>query len=239
MRAGNPPAAWFQNPVLDEPTPITVTDDGRVYGHAALWGTCHVGIPGGCVTPPRTQDGYASFMLGARRVKEGHDVAVGSVTLDTVHAGLQLTAAQTKRHYEKTGAVAADVACGEDQWGIWFAGATRRTVTAAQTDELRGAKISGDWRDAGGHLELVGLLAVNTPGYPVPRRARLAPVAASAGRQDARVALVGANPVSASAAARKALVAGLAAYDEHMTQGQVADLMARVKVPLLLARARG
>ena len=33
-----PPAAWFADPSLSLPTPITVTDDGRIYGHAAQWG---------------------------------------------------------------------------------------------------------------------------------------------------------------------------------------------------------
>lgn len=44
--------------------------------------------------------------------------------------------------------------------------------------------ISGDWRSIGGHLELVAALAVNVPGFPVPRPA----LAASAGRQTALVA---------------------------------------------------
>lgn len=29
--------------------------------------------------------------------------------------------------------------------------------------------VSGDWRKIGSSLELVGILAVNTPGFPVPR----------------------------------------------------------------------
>lgn len=38
-----PPAAWFQDPQLTGPTPLTVDDDGRVYGHLATWGTCFAG----------------------------------------------------------------------------------------------------------------------------------------------------------------------------------------------------
>jgi hypothetical protein len=47
-------AAWFRNPHLDGPTPLTVTDDGRVYGHLALWGTCHTGFDGVCIEPPHS-----------------------------------------------------------------------------------------------------------------------------------------------------------------------------------------
>jgi hypothetical protein len=42
--------------------------------------------------------------------------------------------------------------------------------------ELQAAgQVSGDWRRIGGQLRLVGLLAVNVPGFPVPKmRARVA-----------------------------------------------------------------
>jgi hypothetical protein len=42
--------------------------------------------------------------------------------------------------------------------------------------ELRASgKVSGDWRRIGGQLRLVGLLAVNVPGFPIPRpQARVA-----------------------------------------------------------------
>lgn len=231
-----PPAQWFDDPQLAEPTPITVTDEGRVYGHAALWGTCHVGIPGACVAPPRSQCAYSAFLLGGRRVNDGTERAVGTITLGTVHASMRLNASATQRHYEDTGWGIADVAVGEDRWGPWFAGAVRRGVTEPQVEELRAAKISGDWRERGGHLELVGLLAVNVPGYPVPRAAARMAIAASGGRQ----ALVASNIVPRSEAARSALVAGINAYDAELErQAELAQLMARVKVPALLARARG
>jgi hypothetical protein len=36
--------------------------------------------------------------------------------------------------------------------------------------ELRAAPLSGDWRDVrGDNLELIAALAVNSPGFPVPR----------------------------------------------------------------------
>jgi hypothetical protein len=77
-------------------------------------------------------------------------------------------------HYDNTGTVAADVRAGEDEYGIWVAGALRSTLTDEQIREFRAAPLSGDWRRIGGRLELVAALAVNTPGFPVPRtRARV------------------------------------------------------------------
>lgn len=233
-----PPAAWFDDPGLDEPTPLTVTDDGQVYGHAAVWGTCHVGIQGACVTPPFSRCAYSRFMLGGRRTSEGEERAVGTITLGTTHADLRLNAAATQRHYEDTGYAVADVAMGEDSWGPWMAGAVRRGITEEQVEELRAAKVSGDWRaDEAGHLELVGLLAVNVPGFPVERaRARLV---ASATGEDRRVAMVAANPVPRSPRVLAALVAGMAAYQAELEKPTMDDLLLRVQLPTLLARARG
>lgn len=229
MLTGRPPRAWFADPNLAEPTPITVTDDGHIYGHAALWGTCHVGLQGACVTPPRTHDGYAAFRLGSRATTQG-DVAVGTITLATTHAGMRLTAAQAQRHYEDTGLGVAHVAVGEDRWGIWYAGAIASSATDVDIEQLRAGKISGDWRVRNGHLELVGMLAVNTPGYPVPRAAL-----AASGAPDPRTTLVSAGVVPRNPRLRDALVAGLAAYDE---QQQIEELGARISVPDLLARFR-
>lgn len=46
-----PPAEWFAPPEFGELTPLTVTTDGRVFGHIAPWGECHVGLPGVCDRP--------------------------------------------------------------------------------------------------------------------------------------------------------------------------------------------
>jgi hypothetical protein len=49
------------------------------------------------------------------------------------------------------------------------AGALRANVDDTAAAKLRAAALSGDWRRVGGSLELVAALAVNTPGFPVPR----------------------------------------------------------------------
>lgn len=178
-----PPIEWFANPNLTEATPLTVTKEGRVFGHVATWGTCHVGFPGSCVTPPHSPTDYSYFMGGIVETTEG-DIRVGQITFDTGHADMQANSRKALAHYDNTGSVGADVMAGEDDIGIWVAGAVRPGVTDEQIRTMRGAKMSGDWRSIGGELEMVAVLAVNTPGFPIPRPA----LAASAGRQTALVA---------------------------------------------------
>ena len=187
-RAGNPPQALpdagdFADPGLTGPTPITVTDDGRVYGHIATWGTCHIGLDG-CVTPPSSRSAYAYFLTGEVETTAGW-IPVGQITMGTGHAPTSMSARPAAAHYDNTGFAVADVFCGEDETGIWIAGRLRAGVDAAKVSALRAAgALSGDWRKIGGNLELVAALAVNVPGFPVPRLS----VAASAGEPVALVA---------------------------------------------------
>lgn len=164
-----PPEAWFKDPALTGPTALVVEDDGRVYGHIAAWGTCHIGQVGKCVEPPTSASNYAYFRTGALRTAEGTSVAVGHLTMGTGHAGPRDSANAAAEHYDNTGTVFADVAAGEDAYGIWVAGSLRPGITAEQVRVARSAPISGDWRTIRGSLELVGALAVNVPGFPVPR----------------------------------------------------------------------
>jgi hypothetical protein len=171
-----PPAAWFADPLFDAGCPMTVTDDGQVFGHLALWETCHTGRPADvCLTPPRSSTSYAYFLTGYCRAVgdagEPVDVPVGALTMSTGHASTTpgTSAAAAIAHYEHTGCAVADVAVGEDEFGIWFAGALRSGVSPEQVRELRAGSLSGDWRYLGGGLELVAALAVNVPGFPVPR----------------------------------------------------------------------
>lgn len=165
----HPPVDWFTDPALDEPTPLTITDDGRVFGHLATWGTCHTGRTDTCVTAPRSRSNYAYFRTGAVICDDGTEVPVGSLTVGGLHAPRLANAADTVAHYENTARAVADVAAGEDAHGIWVAGTLRPDATPEQVRQLRAGSLSGDWRRIGGTLELVAALAVNVPGFPVPR----------------------------------------------------------------------
>ena len=183
---GLPPADWFRRPpALDAGLTALTIDGDRLFGHLAAWGTCHIGHDGVCITPPHSATGYAYYATGVAETDEGL-VQVGQVTMDTGHAAASLGWRPAAAHYDNTGAAVADIAVGEDEWGIWFAGCLRDTADQATRAALAAAgALSGDWRDTGGpDLELVACLAVNVPGFPVPRLQ----VAAAAGRQTALVA---------------------------------------------------
>lgn len=182
-----PPAAWFSDPGLPGPTPLTITDEGRVFGHAALKGTCHVGRTDTCLEPPESLSGYAYFRTGAVRTAEGELVPVGQITLGGGHAPLSFGARAAADHYDNAGAAVVDVAAGDDEHGIWIAGALRPGVTPEQVRALRASSLSGDWRTIGGALELVALLCVNVPGFPVPRAVAASGVLAAFPGRRARI----------------------------------------------------
>jgi hypothetical protein len=170
-----PPAEWFENPQLSQPTTIHVTEDGRVFGHAAQWGACHIGFMDVCTQPPR-EDDFPYFATGELITEGGKVVTVGQITVTTNHADLYVAAGPAKEHYENTGNAIADVAVGADRTGIWVAGAIRPNADPLLVHELRASgEVSGDWRRIGGQHRLVGLLGVNVGGFVVPRmKARVA-----------------------------------------------------------------
>lgn len=175
-----PPAAWYEDPGLEAPTPLTITNDGRVFGHIALWSQPHIGFDGREVRPPHSASGYAFFATGSVRARCGdcpadaiEEVPVGILTLGGGHAstapGMSLAAARA--HYDEVGLAAAFVGAGEDRHGIWVAGTLAPGLTDAQVALLRASSPSGDWRvpPGGNGLELVAVCAVNVPGFPVAR----------------------------------------------------------------------
>lgn len=164
-----PPADWFSRPPLNGPSPITVDNSGRIFGHIATWNTDHVGMANS-IRPPRSRSSYAYFHTGVVRTSEGSDVSVGQLTLSGGHADIRLDATAAAKHYDDTHSAIADVHAGEDEFGIWVAGALRPGTTAAQIRALRASAPSGDWRYIpGAGLELIGICQVNVPGFPVPR----------------------------------------------------------------------
>lgn len=161
------PAAFFADPQFEGPTPIRLTEDGRIEGHLACFGTCHVGFADRCVTAPRSLTNYAHFHTAPPVLTEtGERIAVGRLTVATGHAG-RGTANQAADHYDNTGTCFGLVRVGEDEHGIWFSGVPAPGVTPEMMAVALSAPLSGDWRKKGGNLELVAALSVNTPGFPV------------------------------------------------------------------------
>jgi hypothetical protein len=163
-----PPAEWYNNPGLTKPTPITVDESGRIFGHIAAWHVNHIGMPRS-TRPPRSKSKYAYFHTGVVRCDNGSDIPVGQLTLAGGHADLRASAAQAAKHYDDTASAIADVHAGEDDYGIWVAGSLRPEATEQQIRALRASAPSGDWRPINGSLELVAVCQVNVPGFPIAR----------------------------------------------------------------------
>ena len=164
----HPPKEWFDNPGLNKPTALTVTDEGKVFGHIAAWHVDHIGMSFG-TRPPRSKSNYAYFHTGVVRTEENTDVPVGQLTLAGGHASLEASASEAVRHYDDTASAIADVHAGEDAYGIWVSGALRPGTTPEQIRSLRASAPSGDWRPIKGSLELVAVCQVNVPGFPIAR----------------------------------------------------------------------
>lgn len=179
-----PPAEWFTDPGFGEDgtderlvyddrngqygCPLTVTEDGRVFGHLALWKTCHTGYRDSCVSPPRGAD-MSPFHQCRVNTAEGGTLAVGPLVVDEGHAPVQWSTDRVTRHYADTTLTAAYVVAGEDRHGIWVAGALSPRATPEMVETLKRHSLSGDWRSQGGRMGLYAAVSVNSPGFPIPQ----------------------------------------------------------------------
>jgi hypothetical protein len=191
------PAEWFVDPEFDDLTHVTVTEEGRVFGHIAGWKTCHGMFLDQCVLPPHSSTEYAHFLTGQTLTDDGL-IRTGVLTVGGPHAPKRARLRPAQAHYEETSAAVADVNVGEDAHGIWCAGWVRPGATPEQIIALRASDISGDWRHAPGAFdrELIAALAVNVGGFNVPR------VAAAVHNGEA-ITLIGAGMVKHSEKASK------------------------------------
>lgn len=204
----DPAGAWLTDPGLRELTPITIEPDGRVFGHICSWSQCHTGFQDECILAPRSSPGLPWFNTGVIVTAEGDQVACGQLTIGGGHADIELSYRGAMAHYDNVGTAWADVVAGEDEHGVWVAGAVRPGLTDLMVRAIRASSPSGDWRGIAGRSELVACHCVNVPGFPV-----------------ARVAAAGPNIVAAGAAAMRRFAA---AWDgptaDRLTPGEVAVL---------------
>jgi hypothetical protein len=161
-----PPDEWFTLPDHGEPYDVVIEDDGRVHGYpAATWDACHLSFPDECVNPPRSNSDYAYFKVGSVRTASGARVRTGPLTLRGGHADRTLSASRAMAFYDDTNSAFADVNIGENEHGMWIAGALRPEIPPESVRAAMGSGFSGDWRGFGEDLELIALSAVNTPGF--------------------------------------------------------------------------
>jgi hypothetical protein len=176
--------ALFAKPELSRITPITITEDGHVFGHIATHDTCHVGMRDACTTAPIDDDGYRMFH---RYQVPGVEQPVGRITVghgqhqcscrqcgghNDDHACLKLSAGGAIAHHDQLSTVAW-VCAGEDEDlnAIWVSGVINPEASIDDIRVLNRHKVSGDWRPVGGQTTLVEVLALSReePGFPLPR----------------------------------------------------------------------
>lgn len=172
-----PPAAWFQPPT-GEGGPL-VSPDGRVSGYVATWQDVdgrpmvHAGYApnGEAILVPRGGS-YGYFHAGnvILTLDDGSQLHPGALTTDIGHGTADGNLADQVAHYDNPLATAAAVIVGEDDTGIWMAGAVLPEVLrdADRMTRLRLMPVSGHWSETqlGAPMELVAVTAVPRPGFP-------------------------------------------------------------------------
>jgi len=180
-----PPRAWFAR--VDVPDPgrhvylgrrPNGVPTGQVWGYIAQWGVPHAGILDREVYAPRLGEaGYRTFTSqGSTFTEEGEEVPTGVLSFGGGHdMNMDHGVMPALAHYDSTSSAYADVIVGEDDFGVWFAGAMRPHLTRQQIEEFGRHPISGDWRANPGdvNVRLVAALCVNTPGFPIRGRAHI------------------------------------------------------------------
>lgn len=245
--------AAFADPEFTGVTAITIgapDDRGvrRVFGHVAAFGVCHAGIRDVCTTAPTSHGQYAAFHrytttsggqglpVSAGRITVAHGELTGQCAccpgIDD-HACNRLSLGGAIAHYDRAATVAY-VRAGEDQFGIWVSGIIAPEATEQDVAALARQKVSGDWRETGGYLELVEVLTLNRekPGFPLPR------AAVNNGRP---MSLVAAGTVSATRQGRPALKPqpGRAVAGAPFDYDRMAAAMTRAIAPLLPGTGTG
>lgn len=165
-----PPRDWFFTPEPEGKCPLTVTDDGRIFGHLATWDQCHHGFGNQCMLAKPSQTDYSFFHVGQLKTAEGEWVNVGRIVVgDSGHASINMSAAEASQFYDMTSCVGAFVRAVDGEYGIWLSGAVRSDCPSERVRDMMANPPSGDWRRENGWLELIAALSVPVPGFPVPR----------------------------------------------------------------------
>ncbi|MCW6003870.1 hypothetical protein K1W54_04635 [Micromonospora sp. CPCC 205371] len=172
-----PPVEWFTEPTDVEATgALTITDEGRIYGYLAPAGVAHRGFRNRRVEVPRGNVDYSRWMGGEAIVAGGGRVVAGPITMNCGHLPPHASSDPATRmeHYDNTCSVVAQAAIGENDKGVWIAGALLPGVSAEQVSRMLACRLSGDWAphpEKSGMREFVAALLVPVPGFPMGRSA--------------------------------------------------------------------
>ena len=152
----------FYHPEADEPTKVIVTADGSVYGHLALWESCHDGFADRCMRVPRPTDGYASFNKAGVLTDRGQ-IETGPIFAFGGHRPSK-SAATIEDAYGGIENAWADVRVSEGRFGPWISGRVRPGVSDEVVYAVRASRLSGHWVNG----RLKAIVSVNAEGFDVP-----------------------------------------------------------------------
>lgn len=206
-------------------TPITVTDDGHVYGTVAPWGACHTGYSDRCVNPPPSKTQYGYFHTGGVKLADGTVLPIGKLTATGGHANTKWDSRRAMAHYDDTTAGVALVRAFENAVGIQISGVILSTATPEQVAELLASPLSGDWRPVREGHEMIAAHCVNNPGFAVRRPE---PVGTTA-KAWALVATVGGK--------QTALITGCASLPQPMPAAEVLAKVQTIAASIGMDRA--
>lgn len=152
----------FYVPEASVPTKVVVDADGNVYGHLALWDSCHDGYADRCMRVPRPTDGYASFNQSGPLTERGH-VQTGPIFALGGHRSAK-SAPTIDQAYGGIENCWADVRVIEGKLGPWISGRVRPGVDDDLIYAVRASRISGHWVNG----KLKAIVSVNAAGFEVP-----------------------------------------------------------------------
>jgi 2'-5' RNA ligase len=154
------PASWFEKPRLTEPTVLTVTAEGRIFGHVSSK-ACHNGYQDRCLQAAPIGDGL-HFHTAYHETDAGDLVRVGRITVKP-HAPRGASMANVQAHYDDARRVAAFVRAYDDEFGIVVAGVTRSDAPPELLRDFLGNPPSIDQRRG----VTLGVSSVPVPGLPI------------------------------------------------------------------------
>ncbi len=151
------PTEWFHNPALPAPTPITITNDGRLLGHLIRW---EPESPFTYLCPRPSTTGYSRF-----HTRQLVDTVV-ALEDPPRHKTRGVGAIQMM--YDT---IIAYVRAGDDEHGLWLAGGLvpgLDELTVASLRDGTGTGFSGCWT----YGELTEIRVINPgemPGFVIER----------------------------------------------------------------------
>lgn len=129
----------------------------------------------GCIKPPKgSPTSYEYAHVGETITADGDSIKTAVIAGGIPHPDNNAPADLVPNIYANTGHQVMRVRYGQDDNGLWFAGALFPNLAEHEVATIRASALSGDWRwqtqfrkDNEGAYDFSGAIMVNIPGYRV------------------------------------------------------------------------